>query len=132
MGGGIANLRSVKSGVWRDFGPPPKKKPNRFFFCYQLAQTPFCFVSVKSHFKNEGIFRFGPPISMDIMFSHFLVRVSFSVKGKKKRAQKAPKTQRRRRRRGVAAGAGGSGGGYGPKINDGIFEIFLRYTDTYF
>ena len=90
MGGGIANLRSVKSGVWRDFGKKnPNKTPNCILFCYQLAQTPFCFVRVKSHYKNDEVFRFGPPISMDTMFSRFLVHFSFSVTDKKKSAEGA-------------------------------------------
>ena len=91
---GDANLRSVKSGFVGGGGtPPPKKKtPKCFFFCYQLAQTPFCFVRVESHFKNEGLFRFGPPHFDGHNFSQFLVH--FLVKAPLRRRHYAPPVSR--------------------------------------
>ena len=83
---------------------PPKKTPNCVFFCYQVAQTPFCFVRVKSHYKNEVISGLvPPPISMDTMFSRCLVHFSFSVKDKKKSAEGAEDAE-------APQALGGSGG----------------------
>ena len=40
MGGGIANLGSVKSRVWRDFGTPPKRQA-AFYFVINLHKLLF-------------------------------------------------------------------------------------------
>ena len=105
-------------------GTPPKNAKLRFLLLSACTNS-FFFVRVKSHYKNEGIFRFGPPISMDTMFSRFLVHFSFSVKDKKKSAEGAEDAE-------APQPLGGRWGVdvYGPRIKLAKFRNFgnlLRY-----
>ena len=109
-------------------GKAPQKRQTAFYFVISLHKLLFCFVSAKLHFTNEGIFRFGSPISTDIMFSHFLVHFSLSVKDNEKKSAEGAEDAEAPQ---APGGRFFSPSCYGPKINLEKFRNFWEFFALY-